>query len=74
MGYSLDIPDEVPEALSCDGLAPSYKQIAIAILSSDHYMRSLGYSSPVSPWYYELKRPELKRRAIGFQLDMFKDQ
>jgi len=68
-----DIPDEVPESLAAECLAPSYKAIAVAILTSDHYLRSLGYSAPSSPWYYELKRSEIKQRAISFQLDLFKD-
>jgi|GEM_PF-1416502 len=64
-GYSDDIPDEVPTALTQMGLAPSWKAIAIAILKNDHSMKSLGFEAGYSPWYSELKRIELAARPGG---------
>jgi len=61
-GYGTDIPDEVPEMIRTEGLAPSYKAIALAILSHDHGLRSLGYAMPDSPWYRTLKAMELQGR------------
>ena len=61
-GYGIDIPDEVPEMIRNEGLAPSYKSIALAILSHDHGLQSLGYSRPESPWYRTLKSSELQGR------------
>lgn len=62
-GYGHDIPDEVPEMIRAERLAPSYKAIALAILSHDHGLRSLGYGLPESPWYRTLKAIELQGRA-----------
>lgn len=62
-GYSDDIPDEVPHALTQMGLAPSWKAIAIAILKNDHSMKSLGFEAGYSPWYSELKRIEIEARG-----------
>jgi predicted phosphoadenosine phosphosulfate sulfurtransferase len=61
-GYPDDIPDEVPSELSELGLAPSYKDIALAILNNDMYMTRLGYSAPVSEWYGHYKRIEIEQR------------
>lgn len=61
-GYDSDIPDEVPNELSILGLAPSYKDIALAILSNDMYMTRLGYTAPVSEWYSHYKRIEIEQR------------
>jgi len=62
-GYSTDIPDEVPDALMSEGLAPSYKAIAFAILKNDPSLQSLGFSPRPSPWYCELKRIEINART-----------
>jgi len=61
-GYADDIPDEVPDVLMKDQLAPSYKAIAIAILKNDHPMQSLGFEPKASKWYGILKRIELENR------------
>lgn len=62
-GYTDDIPDVVPEVLSELGLAPSYKSIALAILSNDMHLTSLGFSAPKSDWYGVLKRIELTEKG-----------
>lgn len=62
-GYSDDLPDEVPTALTQMGLAPSWKAIAIAVLKNDHSMKSLGFEAGYSPWYSELKRIEIEARG-----------
>lgn len=60
-GYPDDIPDEVPERLMSLGLAPSYKAICFCILKNDHACKSLGFSPPVSQYYYALKGIELNK-------------
>lgn len=57
-GYSDDIPDEVPEALAFEGLAPSYKAICVALLKNDLWLTALGYSAPKSEAYGAIKRME----------------
>lgn len=61
-GYEKDIPDEVPDVLMKQNLAPSYKQIAIAILKNDMQMESLGYTAKYSEWYSYYKKIELAER------------
>lgn len=63
-GYSDGIPDEVPDELMRERLAPSYKAIACAIMQCDHGLQSLGFSIPSSPWYDVLKKIEISRRPI----------
>lgn len=60
-GYSQGIPDEVPARLMTLGKAPSYRQIAVAILKND--VTELGCAPPWSPWYSELKRIEIEARS-----------
>lgn len=62
-GYAAGIPDEVPDQLMHECLAPSYKQLAIAIMKNDHALSSLGFSVPVSPWYSVLKRIEFEQQG-----------
>ena len=62
MGYSDDIPDEVPDILMQLGLAPSYKQIAICILKNDLQFTGLGFTPKCSEWYGVLKRIEISKR------------
>lgn len=69
-GYGTDIPDEVPDMLRSENLAPSYKAIAMAILRHDHGLQSLGFAAEESPWYRTLKRIELSQRD-GAQLWLF---
>lgn len=72
-GYPSDIPDEVPKRLMQMQLAPSYQAIAIAILSNDHALESLGFVPRKSPWYMHLKRCELESRAaMPLQLDFWR--
>lgn len=60
-GYPDDIPDEVPYQLSELGLAPSYKEICIAILKNDHDLKILGFSTKSKSKYYSiLKKIELE--------------
>jgi predicted phosphoadenosine phosphosulfate sulfurtransferase len=62
-GYPDDIPDEVPQVLANQNLAPSYKAICIALLRNDHNLESLGFSPKKSHWYSAIKRVELAERA-----------
>lgn len=61
-GYPKDIPDEVPEVLLQQGLAPSYKAIALTILRNDLQCTSLGFAPAKSEWYGILKRIEIDAR------------
>lgn len=61
-GYLIGIPDTVPDGLMDDNLAPSYRQVAIAILKNDHGMVGLGFSAKRSEWYSVLKREEFARK------------
>lgn len=63
-GYSDDIPDEVPAVLMAEGLAPSYKAIAIALLRNEPALESLGFSAPRSQFYDMLKRLEFERKGV----------
>ena len=69
-GYGNDVPDEVLNDVMHEGLAPSYKAIALAILKCDHSCQSLGFSPDVSPWYIAMKRIELAQRPSS-QLWLF---
>ena len=62
-GYSDGIPDEVPDVLQRELLAPSYKAIASAILKNDLQLLSCGFTGKESAWYGELKRVELEARG-----------
>ena len=46
--YPTGIPDEVPKKLMKSGRAPSYKAIAMAILSNDIYFYSIGFEQKQS--------------------------
>ena len=70
-GYSDGIPDEVPLRLSQLKLAPSYKQIAIAILKNDIPLKSLGFEPKKSKYYHALKKQEIFERGDRVQLDFF---
>ena len=61
-GYQNDIPQEVPEVLAKQNLAPSYKAIAIALLKNDIHFHSLGFSPVKSDWYSAIKRIEIAAR------------
>ena len=64
MGYSDDIPDEVPRVLMKLGLAPSYKAIALALLQNDMNLESLGFTPRKSIYYSILKKIEIDARTI----------
>lgn len=68
--YGNEIPDDVPDMLRSENLAPSYKAIALAILRHDHSLQSLGFSADESLWYATLKRIEISQRCEG-QLWLF---
>lgn len=73
-GYPDDIPDEVPQVLSDRQLAPSYRAIAIAILSNDLHFTQLGFSPPRSEWYSAFKGEEIRQRQprkVMKQTDLF---
>lgn len=53
--YKDGIPDEVPIGLIGKGRAPSYKEIAIAILKNDHHLKSLGFSVKESDLVKQLR-------------------
>lgn len=53
--YENGIPDEVPHGLIGKGRAPSYKEIAIAILKNDHHLKSLGFTVKESKMVKELR-------------------
>jgi len=61
-GYFEDIPDEVPEALMRQRLAPSYKAIALALLKNDMNLETLGFTPKKSKWYSAFKRVEIEER------------
>lgn len=68
--YSDGIPDEVPKIIDAEGLAPSWKRIALAILKNDMDMVALGHIPKRSSWYGVLKRIELRKDA-WIQLRLF---
>lgn len=61
-GYPDDIPDEVPNELQKQRLAPSYKAIAQALLKNDMNLESLGFTPKKSLWYSAIKRVEIAER------------
>jgi predicted phosphoadenosine phosphosulfate sulfurtransferase len=63
--YSKDIPDEVSKKVMASGRAPSYKQIAIAILKNDMQMHTLGFTKPA--WNEQMRAVELGRVANNLQ-------
>ena len=44
------------------GKVPSYKAIAVAILSNDVTLKSLGFSGEKSDWYSVYKKIEIEER------------
>lgn len=68
--YTDGIPDEVPSKLMKSGRAPSYKAIAIAILSNDIYFYSIGFEqrqSSILTGIINSNRPKPEKQ----QLDIF---
>lgn len=54
--YFDGIPDEVPAGIAKSGRAPSWKQIAIAILRNDLLLKELGFSGKESKYYSQLRQ------------------
>jgi predicted phosphoadenosine phosphosulfate sulfurtransferase len=44
--YSQGIPDEVPKKIAASGRAPSWRAVAVAILSNDLHLYQLGFARP----------------------------
>jgi predicted phosphoadenosine phosphosulfate sulfurtransferase len=63
------IPDEVTKQLQDTGRVPSYKAIAIAILSNDHQLSALGFSQQESILVRQLIEEKKKKDSI--QLSLF---
>ena len=61
-GYEDGIPDEVPDGLMRELIAPSYKAICFALLKNDLRLRTLGFPTPTSGWYSAFKQIELADR------------
>lgn len=61
-GYSDGIPDDAPQEIVSQGLAPCYRLICETILKNDMHAETLGYSSPYSHWYSAIKRNEIEQR------------
>lgn len=62
-GYRKGLPEEVQGELSDKQLVPSWRAVAVAILSNDVPLQSLGFYGPSSEWYSILKRAELAERG-----------
>jgi predicted phosphoadenosine phosphosulfate sulfurtransferase len=70
--YKGGLPDESPSEIY--DKVPSYERIAKAILSNDHQLKSLGFTTKQSKYYGMLKRIELKKRGVikkSNQLNLF---
>jgi predicted phosphoadenosine phosphosulfate sulfurtransferase len=57
--YKEGIPDECPVDIERNLLAPSYRQICIAIMKNDTQLKTLGMDREKCKAYSELKRAEL---------------
>lgn len=68
--YKNGIPDEAPTELERNLLAPSYRQICIAILKNDYTLKTLGYSGKKSKYYDVYKKIELTNRGKIIQLKL----
>ena len=63
--YPNGIPDEVPEVLAKENLAPSWKAIACAILKNDMLLTSLGFTTGREALCGKLKSNFEKQQATG---------
>lgn len=61
-GYPEGIPDQCPDVLWKQNLAPCWKAVAISILQNDLNFYSLGFSRPKSDWYSFFKQAEFNRK------------
>lgn len=62
--YLNGIPDEVPKKVQESMRAPSYKTIAIAILSNDHCLKGLGFSGKQSDLWKAFKCRDDQQKDI----------
>lgn len=67
--YFEGIPDSVSDKLLFSGRAPSYKAIALCILSNDMYLRRLGLSWEKTAKYREIMQS--LEAADNGQADLF---
>jgi predicted phosphoadenosine phosphosulfate sulfurtransferase len=58
----------VPEKLARTNRAPSYKQIAIAILRNDFTLKALGFEGPPSEYYRQLKAEQKRKESAQMKL------
>lgn len=63
--YPNDIPDEVPEQLARENLAPSWKAIACALLKNDMLLTSLGFTTGRESLCGRLKSNLEKQQRTG---------
>jgi predicted phosphoadenosine phosphosulfate sulfurtransferase len=63
--YPDGIPDEVPEVLAKENLAPSWKAIACAILKNDMLLTSLGFTTGREALCARLKSNLEKQQFTG---------
>jgi predicted phosphoadenosine phosphosulfate sulfurtransferase len=71
--YSGGIPDDAPRKLRAANRVPSYRSIAVAILSNDHQLTSLGFqprASAILDALLELKS-EGAEKAHSTQRDLW---
>ena len=59
--YSGGIPDEVPDALMRDNLAPSWKAVALSILNNDMMLHRLGFARKSCDAYRDAKEKQLSK-------------
>jgi predicted phosphoadenosine phosphosulfate sulfurtransferase len=69
--YTNGIPDICHPDIERNKLAPSYRQICIAILKNDFNLKSLGYEPMPSKYYDIFKKIELSKRGKPIQLNLF---
>jgi predicted phosphoadenosine phosphosulfate sulfurtransferase len=63
--YPEGIPDEVPDSLAKENLAPSWKAIACAILKNDMLLTSLGFTTGREALCAKLKSNSGKQQRTG---------
>ncbi len=68
--YFDGIPDQAPKELEKRNLVPSYKIIALSILSNDYGLKKLGQSPIKSKYYDYYKKIELENRQNCKQLKL----
>ena len=69
--YHEGIPDECHPDIERNKLAPSYRQICIAIMKNDYQLQYLGFNRKKCLAYMELKRIELQQKGVITQHNLF---